>query len=98
MALSAALVGPLGRLLLEVPQPELLLGTVLDEEEPLPQLLDEPLLLLLPQLLPEELRDELKDELREELKEERPPLLPRPKLSPAGQVRAMERRNAANKR
>lgn len=82
-ALSAALAGPLDRLVVELPQALPVEGAV---ELP-------------PQLLPEELREELNEEEElpdDELKEERPPppLDPRAQLSLAGKARARESRNA----
>lgn len=87
MALSAALDGALGRELVELPQPLLLVLV--------------PELGLLLQLLPEELRDELneEEELRDELNEEErpPPLEPRAKPSSAGVTRASESNSAMRK-
>ena len=99
-ALSAALAGPRGRLLVEEPQLVLLDGLVVVDFEPQPEEL------LLPQLLPEELRDDpqLEPELREELnEEERPPLEnppppPRAKPLSTGKISARARSNAVKTR
>ena len=86
-ALSAALVGPVVRLLLEEPHPELLVeGAVEVDRLELPQPLDE----LLPPHPPE-----LREELNEERPPEKPPPPPRAMISPVGQMIASEKRNAA---
>ena len=98
-AASAALEGPLGRLLVLEPHPELVDGRLVVEL--LPQVDELPL----PQLLPEELREEPQLELLEELNDderlpplEKPPLLPpRAKLS-AGRTIANARRSAIKTR